>query len=375
MLKIILVLFIFFIGITNAYGQEVQEKKNWEDFFNNGISISFDTPEKYIDEITTNLASGSTVVDLGLYVIGMVVYAIFVWNFYRFIARREIIKINFEKYNRDDRVSPLKVAAYVGSYVFLFPIIIYVWFLVYSMFMFILAKDMPMGVVLLIAISVIASTRITSYYKEDLAKDVGKLLPFALLGVFLTSSAFFSDTTNFFSVEDIEKRFQEFPFFVGRVIEFIILVVVLEWSLRVVFLIKRRIFPAVEEKVEEKIEEQIDKKIKVHVEKIQEKQKDIEEKIEEGDAEIEEKLEIVEEKIEEGDAEKQENNLKINESIISKSTEASKGDTLEIVEQLIKSGIGDLGRLEHIRNTIQNGKVLFQSDKKYLEDITKMKKD
>lgn len=374
MIKILLLLFVFGMGVSTAYGQEIHEKKSWSDLIDEGIKIDFDSPEKYIDEITTNLASGSTVIDLGLYIIGMVVYAIFVWHFYRFIARREIIKIDFEKYNRNDRISPLKVTAFVASYVFLFPIIIYVWFLIYSMFMFILAKDMPMGVVLLIAISVIASTRITSYYKEDLAKDVGKLLPFALLGVFLTSSAFFSDTTNFFSVEDIEKRFQEFPLFVSRVIEFIILVVVLEWILRVIFLVKRRIIPAVEEKVEEIIEEQIDKKIKVHVEKIQEKQKDIEEKIEEVDAEIEEKLESVEEKIEEDESENNKT-IKNDESDIPKSTKESNDDSLDTVNQLIKSGLGDLGRLEHIRTTIQNGKTLFQSDKKYLEELQRRKKN
>ena len=329
------------------------------------IKIDFHSPEKSIDEITTNLASGSTVIDLGLYIIGMVVYAIFVWHFYRFIARREIIKIDFERYGTKDRISPLKLGAYIGSYVFLFPIIIYVWFLVYSLFMFVLAKDMPMGVVLLIAISVIASTRITSYYKEDLAKDVGKLLPFALLGVFLTSSAFFSDTTNFFSVEDIEKRFQEFPLFVGRVIEFIILVVVLEWILRVVFLIKRKIRPSVEEKVEEKIEEQIDEKIKVHVEKL-------EEKIEEVDSEIEEKIESVENQM--GDSEDEKTKLENSKKEVHKESEIKQEDEVEVVNQLIKLGIGDTGRLEHIRDTIQKGNKLFQSDRKYLDDMIKKKK-
>ena len=364
MLKILLVLIVFVIGVSTAYGQEVQEKKDWDDLLNGGIKIDFDSPEKYIEEITTNLASGSTIFDLGLYIIGMVVYAVFVWHFYRFIARREIIKIDYEKYDIQDKISPLKLGAYIGSYVFLFPIIIYVWFLVYSVFMFILAKDMPMGVVLLIAISVIASTRITSYYKEDLAKDVGKLLPFALLGVFLTSSAFFSDTTNFFSVDDIEKRFQEFPLFVGRVVEFIILVVLLEWILRVIFLVKRRIKPSVEEKVEEQIEEQIDKKIKVQVDKL-------EEKIEEVDSEVEEKIEEVETQIENS---LEEADSKNNKEMVQRETDEPKHDDLDMINQLIKAGIGDIGRLEHIRYTIQKGNNLFQSDRKYLDDMLKKKK-
>jgi len=261
------------------------------DFFGDDFTLTFDSPENYLAQVSKNLAAGSTIYDLGIYIAGMVAYAIFVWHFYRFIARRDIIPIDYDKYNAHGKFSPVRIAAYVGAHVFLYPLIIYVWFFVYSMFMFVLAKDMPLGVVLLIAISVIAATRVTSYYKEDLAKDVGKLLPFALLGVFLTSSAFFADTTNFFSLDDFKIKLQEFPLFVSRVIEFIIFVVIIEVILRTIFVIKRKILPAAEEKLEEQIEDQIDEKIKVHVDKIEKKHDELEDKIEEETNGIEEKLE------------------------------------------------------------------------------------
>jgi len=233
-----------------------------------------------------------------LYIAGMAVYAVFVWHFYRFIARREIIPIDYDKYDTQGRISPLRIAAYIVAHIFLFPLIIFVWFFVYSMFMFILAKDMPMGVVLLISISVIGAIRLTAYYKEDLAKDLGKLLPLALLGVFLTSSAFYTDTANFFSLQEIEEKFEEFPKFISRIIEFVILIVIIESILRILFVIKRKIWPAAEEKLEEQIEEQIDEKIKVHVEKIEKKQKNLEEKVEKETNELEEKIEKETDKIE-----------------------------------------------------------------------------
>ena len=262
-------------------------------------NMTFDSPKNYLNEITTNLAAGSTIFDLALYIIGMAAYAIFVWNFYRFIARREIIPICVSCRNKEGNISAAKVVGYVVGHVLLFPLIIWVWFIIYSFFMFILAKDMPLGVILLVSISVIGATRMTSYYKEDLAKDVGKLLPFALLGIFLTSSAFFSETSNFFSLDEIEKRFEEIPLFISRIVEFVIIVTAMEIILRVIFLIKRKIKPTVEDKLEEKIEEQIDEKIKVKVEEIEREQDKLEEKIEKREDEIEEKINETKEKVNE----------------------------------------------------------------------------
>ena len=284
-----IILFLIFVGFSPGivYGQN---DNNSDEFFDLDFTLNFDTPENYFAQVSENLAAGSSIFDLGFYIAGMAVYAIFVWHFYRFIARREIIPIDYDKYNAHGKYSPFRIATYIGAYIFLFPLIIFVWFFIYSMFMFVLANDMPTGVVLLIAISVIGAIRVTSYYKEDLAKDVGKLLPFALLGIFLTSSAFFTETSNFFSFDDLQSKFKEFPLFVSRVIEFVFVVVIIEAILRILFLIKRKIFPAAEEKLEDQIEDQIDEKIKMHVEQIEKKQTRLEDKIEKETDELEKKI-------------------------------------------------------------------------------------
>lgn len=288
---IVIILFVSSIGIV--FGQDenqnqVLRKNFWE-------NMTFDNPENYLNEITTNLAVGSTIFDLAFYIIAMFIYAVFVWHFYRFIARREIIPICSSCRNKEGKISPSRIVGYVAGHIFLFPFIIWIWFIVYSWFMFILAKDMPLGVILLVSISVIGATRMTSYYKEDLAKDVGKLLPFALLGIFLTSSAFFSESANFFSFDEIEERIEEIPLFISRIVEFVIIITVMEVILRVIFLIKRKIRPAVDEKLEEKIEEQINEKIKVKVEQIEKEQEKLEEKIEKSEDKFEEKIEKSEE--------------------------------------------------------------------------------
>ena len=280
---------LLIISMPFAFAQSISQN-GLDNFFGN-FTLSFETPENYFDQISTDLAAGSTVYDLALYMLSMAVYAVFIWHFYRFISRREIIPIDYDKYGTDGKLSPIRITAYVVAHIFLFPLIIFVWFLVYSFFMFILAKDMPIDVVILVAISIIGATRITSYYKEDLAKDVGKLLPFALLGIFLTSSAFYTDSSNFFTLEEIQSKISVFPILLSRIIEFVIVIVGIEAILRTLFVIKRKLFPTVDAKLEDQIEEQINEKIKTHVDVIEKKQKHLEKKIEKEADDIEKKIE------------------------------------------------------------------------------------
>ena len=181
----------------------------------------------------------------------MVLYSFFVWKFYRFISRREIIPINLEKYSSKGKRSHLKIGAYIASYVLLFPFVLILWFFVYSFFIYFLARDIPTGTVLLISITVIVAIRVTAYYKEDLARDLGKLLPFSLLAIFLTSPIFFTDTANYFSIDDLENRFDEIPLFTTEILKFILYAIFVETFLRIVFTIKRKIIPPKEEPEEE----------------------------------------------------------------------------------------------------------------------------
>ena len=44
-------------------------------------------------------------------------------------------------------------------------------------------------------------------------------------------------------------------------------------------------------------------------------------------------------------------------------------DILKSIERLIDSNIGDKGRLEHIKESISQGKIRYNSDKKYLDSL------
>lgn len=44
-------------------------------------------------------------------------------------------------------------------------------------------------------------------------------------------------------------------------------------------------------------------------------------------------------------------------------------DLLEDVNRLLNLGVGDKGRLEHIKDSLQNNKILYDSDKEYLQKL------
>ncbi len=235
------------------------------------------------EKIGKNLGIELSFTDLILYSIGMVIYGIFIWNFYRFIARREMIPLSLNKYQTDGK-KITSVIAYVFKYVIVFPLVVLVWFVVYSTFLFFMAPDLPIDIVFLVVISLVVTVRISAYYKEDLAKDFAKLIPFALLGIFLTSNVFFT-------TEQVVDRLDVFLPFMGKIIGFVVYAILVEAVLRILFLIKRKILPVAEAKLEEQIEKQIDEKIKVHVEKIENKHDDLEKKIEKETNDIEKKIE------------------------------------------------------------------------------------
>ena len=246
----LLILFSIFVIINPTFLIFAQDDQASEIQSKNSKLAPFEifkNSDSFIRQISTEFFDSTTIWDLITYTAGMVLYSFFVWKFYRFIARREIIPINLEKYSARGRKSPLKVGAYVLSYLFLFPFFLFLWFFVYSFFIYFLARDIPTETVLLISITVIVATRVAAYYKEDLARDLGKLLPFSLLAIFLTSPAFFSDTGNFFSLTDLEQRFQEIPLLSVEIVQFILYAIFVEAFLRTTFLIKRHFSPPKDE--------------------------------------------------------------------------------------------------------------------------------
>lgn len=83
----------------------------------------------------------------------------------------------------------LKTVFYVLEYVFLYPILSVVWLFFFTLILSIMAPGVTVKRRLLLSMAVVSSIRITSYYDELLSQDLVKMIPFALLGVFLVEGS------------------------------------------------------------------------------------------------------------------------------------------------------------------------------------------
>jgi len=166
--------------------------------------------------------------------LGMVLYGIVIWKFYRFLARRDIIKLDLKKYNKFQSAGLLKFFAvifYIIEFLIILPFVICIWFAIYSIMMVVLAKEHGVSAVLMISAAVIAAVRITAYYSEDLSKDLSKMFPFTLLGIAILSP-------NFFNSSEIISRFSEIPSLLGNVYYYAIAIIIIEIFFRLLFLVK-----------------------------------------------------------------------------------------------------------------------------------------
>lgn len=157
-----------------------------------------------------------------LFVITMVLYSIFVYSFYKFISRRDIFRISSGAHSGARRVL-------VGlEYIFLFPVIAFVWFFVIAVLLSMLSEVITIGNVFLVSMSTLITIRLTAHYHEDLSRDIAKLIPFTLLAVFLLDISKISLAVSF-------TIWQQIPDVMSTLIYYFIFIVILELLLKLTF--------------------------------------------------------------------------------------------------------------------------------------------
>jgi len=155
--------------------------------------------------------SVQTLIELFLWSLLIFVSSLLIWKFYRSVSKKNILGLNLNKYNKSEHPLFAKLLTgvfYLLEYILILPFLIFVWFGAFTLFLILLAENLEVSVILKIAIVVIAAIRMTAYYKEDLSKDLAKMLPFALLAILITNPTFF---TNFLSIiENLTKIGESF---------------------------------------------------------------------------------------------------------------------------------------------------------------------
>ena len=160
-------------------------------------------------------------------VISIAIYSIIIWHFYRFIARRDCFKLSKGKYPK---------AKGFLKYFFLFPFVAILFFLGFSLLLLFLTRNLEVEQVLSTSFAIILAIRITAYYSDDLSKDVAKMLPFALLGVFLVDPSYFNFDKTMSNINSLPEN-------VNIIVMFVFFIIIVEWILRVSLKVSYAIFP------------------------------------------------------------------------------------------------------------------------------------
>ena len=204
------------------------------------LSITNSLPESY-----------RAYVILAIYTLIIAIYSIFVWKFYRFLAKRDLLELNLKRYNHSEHPGLKKFFTslfYLLEYLIILPIIVFLWFSILAVFILLLSENQAIEHILLISASVVASVRLTAYFSEDLSKDLAKIFPFTILVVFLLNPDSFSITT-------IIQSIGEIPQLMGNILAYLIFIIGLEAIMRLIFLIIYSTGPPEEKPVVEGIVE------------------------------------------------------------------------------------------------------------------------
>jgi hypothetical protein len=191
---------------------------------------------EYITQISSLFSNETRLLLILLFFTSLlVVYSVFIFYFYKFLAKRDLVNFNLNKYNNYENQGLVRIFAvifYVVEYLILLPILTFFWFVVLSILVLLLAEGISISVVLQISASLVAAVRITSYVSQNLSQDLAKMLPLTLIGIAITKPSFFHITS-------LISRFEEIPLLIQSIPYYLIFIIIIELVMRVLTSIEK----------------------------------------------------------------------------------------------------------------------------------------
>ena len=165
---------------------------------------------------------------IGLFIIVAFIslYSMFIFKFHKWIATKNILELNLHQYNKSKH-PVLGVIFYFLEYIIIMPFLVFIWFAMFTVALVIIGGDIEVGTLLIVSAAIVASIRMTSYYKKAVSIEIAKLLPINLLAVAILSF-------KFFNVEKILENISQIPNYLGPMFSYLLFIVILEILLRFV---------------------------------------------------------------------------------------------------------------------------------------------
>jgi hypothetical protein len=161
---------------------------------------------------------------LSLFIIFVV---FFIWNFYKSISKKDILKLNIGDYYSTNKKIFLTLFNLI-EYVLLTPFIILTWFVALSIFIILLGGNNSVYSLMLINTSLIISIRFLAYNSLRASQDLANLFPYIALASFLLES-------DSFDMSLVISRFTEIPLIFDNIFFFFVIIVLVELILRLIY--------------------------------------------------------------------------------------------------------------------------------------------
>ena len=148
------------------------------------------------------------------------------------VAKKNILELNLSKFNKSEHAVISKIIGgliYFLEYLIILPFVVFLWFGVFTIFLILLTDTLEVNTILVIGVVIVAAIRMTAYYKENLSKELAKLIPLTLLVVAISQGLF-----NF---PKFLEQIQIIPSFISDIWVYLIFIIVLEFILRLLDII------------------------------------------------------------------------------------------------------------------------------------------
>ncbi len=183
----------------------------------------------FFSEVSSFLSGEAGLVFILLFFTAIIViYAVFVYFFYTFLAKKNIIELNLNKYNTYSHPTLTKFFAiilYILEYLILLPIVTFFWFTVLAIIIITLSDGLEINTILLISACLVAAVRATSFVNENLSRDLAKMIPFTLLAIAITNPSFFV-------FDSLINRLLEIPELLSSIPLYLLFIVSIELIMR-----------------------------------------------------------------------------------------------------------------------------------------------
>ncbi len=194
-------------------------------------TLSSSITQAYIDFLALFPSYIQSFINMFLLIVLIVIYAVLIWKFYRFIGKKNIIELNLNKYNRSKNTFSTKLLAgilFLIEYIIILPIIIFIGFIAFGSFLTILSSDLDVQTIIFLTVIIVGAIRMIAYvpkYGQDVAQEVAKIIPLTLLSVFILNPSFFEFSR-------VVEHIGQVPLFIENIFLYLVFIIILEFVLR-----------------------------------------------------------------------------------------------------------------------------------------------